>query len=104
MLAGAPPVVAPTRARVGKRFVLLVGLVALLLPLAPAPSVAGTRAAPGSFTGYAFDTCDTPSQRQMNAWRRHSKFWGVGVYIAGMNRACSTQRHLTRRWVATQSR
>ncbi|CAA9329320.1 MAG: hypothetical protein AVDCRST_MAG34-163 [uncultured Nocardioidaceae bacterium] len=84
---------------------LVAAVLALVLPLlTPAHARADTRVMPGSFTGYAFDTCDAPSQRQMDAWRRHSKFWGVGVYITGMNRACSTQKHLTRRWVATQSR
>jgi peptidoglycan hydrolase-like protein with peptidoglycan-binding domain len=89
----------------GVQLGLLTTALALLLPLmGNAPVAADTRVMPGSFTGYAFDTCDAPSQRKMDAWRRHSKFWGVGVYVAGMNRACSTQEHLTRRWVATQSR
>jgi peptidoglycan hydrolase-like protein with peptidoglycan-binding domain len=93
----------PRPSRIGRRLLPLVGLVALLVTLTP-PASADSRVMPGDFTGYAFDTCDTPSQRQMDVWRRHSKFWGAGVYIAGMNRACSTQRHLTRRWVTTQSR
>ena len=76
-----------------------------LLVGAPVGSAhAETHVMPGNFTGYGFDACDTPSQRRMDAWRRHSKFWAVGVYMAGMNRACSTQRHLTRGWVSTQSR
>ncbi len=73
------------------------------LALVPAPAGAGTRAMPGNFTGYAFDTCDAPSQRAMNAWRRHSKYAGIGIYVAGMNRACSRQPNLTRRWVSTQA-
>lgn len=72
------------------------------VPGAPAAQ-ASTHAMPGNFTGYGFDACDTPSQRRMDVWRRSSKFWAVGVYIAGMNRACSTQRHLTRDWVHTQA-
>jgi hypothetical protein len=65
---------------------------------------AATRVMPGDFTGYAFDTCDAPSQRAMDRWRTASRYWGVGIYIAGMNRACDAQPHLTRSWVAEQSR
>jgi peptidoglycan hydrolase-like protein with peptidoglycan-binding domain len=69
-----------------------------------APAAADTKAMPGNFTGYAFDTCDAPSQGAMNDWRRGSKYWGVGIYIAGLNRACETQPNLTRRWVSAQAR
>lgn len=70
----------------------------------PAPAArAATRATPGDFSGYAFDTCDAPSQRAMNAWRRGSKYGGIGIYVAGTNRACSSQPNLTRRWVRAQS-
>ena len=68
-----------------------------------APAVADTKVMPGSFTGYAFDACDAPSQRTMDRWRTHSKYWGVGIYIAGMNRACDTQPNLTPAWVTEQS-
>ncbi len=80
-------------------------LTAALLPLSQAVPVGTAHAAehPRSFTGYAFDTCDTPSQRAMNRWLTHSKFWGIGIYISGMNRACSTQSNLTPRWVERQS-
>lgn len=90
--------------RLARAGVPLSCVVALLGGVPTASAEASTRVMPGNFTGYAFDACDTPSQRQMDAWRRTSKFWGVGVYVAGMNRACSTQRHLTPRWVSTQSR
>ena len=70
----------------------------------PAPAAqATTRATPGNFTGYAFDTCDAPSQRAMNAWHRSSKYAGIGIYVAGTNRACSSQPNLTRRWVRAQA-
>ena len=52
--------------------------------------------------GLGFDTCDAPSQKAMNAWRRGSHFSAVGIYIAGMNRACSRQPHLDKKWVRTQ--
>jgi hypothetical protein len=80
--------------------------VAGLVVVAGAPTGAAAapfqRPDPGSGFGYAFDTCDAPSQRTMNAWNQHSHFSAVGIYIAGMNRACSSQRHLDRRWVRTQ--
>ncbi len=84
---------------------VLVAIV-LVVPTSSAvgPAAAKTRVMPGSFTGYAFDTCDAPSQRKMNAWRRTSSYAGVGIYIAGLNRACKSQPNLTRRWVAAQSR
>ena len=47
-----------------------------LAPWQPAPASAGTKAMPGSFTGYAFDTCDAPSQRTMDRWRTRSKYCG----------------------------
>lgn len=61
-------------------------------------------AAPRPFTGYAFDACHAPSQRQMDAWRAHSPYRGVGIYIAGDNRYCPHQRHLDAAWVAAQVR
>lgn len=84
---------------------LLVAVTGALVTVAVTapPAVGATRAMPGNFTGYAIDTCDAPSQRAMNAWRRHSKYAGIGIYVAGMNRACSSQPNLTRRWVATQA-
>lgn len=76
-----------------------------------AVSVQGLRAGPpvvtgvmpGSFTGYAFDACQTPSQRQMDAWLERSPYWAVGIYIAGENRACAQQPNLDAAWVATQA-
>jgi hypothetical protein len=58
---------------------------------------------PRAFTGYAFDACETPSQSEMDTWRTSSPFWGVGVYIAGVNRLCDTQANLNSTWVATQA-
>jgi peptidoglycan hydrolase-like protein with peptidoglycan-binding domain len=70
--------------------------------LRPAPAVV-TGVMPGSFTGYAFDACVAPSQRQMDAWLEHSPYWAVGIYIAGENRACPRQPHLDAAWVAAQA-
>ncbi|MGZ4469671.1 MAG: glycoside hydrolase domain-containing protein [Nocardioidaceae bacterium] len=57
---------------------------------------------PGSFTGYAFDACETPSQSAMDAWLTRSPYWGVGFYLSGDNRACPSQPNLDPAWVATQ--
>lgn len=67
-----------------------------------APAQAATRVTPGSFTGFAFDTCQAPSQAEMNDWRTSSPFWGVGVYIGGANRLCA-QPDLDATWVRKQT-
>jgi hypothetical protein len=71
-----------------------------LLPRAQ--TSAATRARSGSiFTGLGFDACSAPSARSMNAWKE-SPYRAVGVYIGGVNRACS-QPNLTPEWVAAQT-
>jgi hypothetical protein len=61
-----------------------------------------TASAGGSvFTGLGFDACSAPSSRSMAAWE-DSPYRGVGVYIGGINRACS-QPNLTAEWVAAQT-
>ena len=63
---------------------------------------AGTAARSGTvFTGLGFDACSTPSARAMSAWKE-SPYRGIGVYIGGVNRACS-QPNLTPEWVAAQT-
>jgi hypothetical protein len=54
-----------------------------------------------TFTGLGFDACTTPSSKAMAAWRE-SPYRAVGVYIGGVNRACS-QPNLTASWVAAQT-
>jgi peptidoglycan hydrolase-like protein with peptidoglycan-binding domain len=56
------------------------------------------------FTGYAFDACHAPTQQQMDAWLARSPYRGIGIYIAGANRYCPTQKNLDRAWVAEQTR
>lgn len=53
------------------------------------------------FTGAGFDACSTPSARALSAWKS-SPYRAVGVYIGGVNRACS-QPNLTPEWVAGQT-
>jgi hypothetical protein len=63
---------------------------------------AGTAARSGTvFTGLGFDACSAPSARSMKAWKE-SPYRAIGVYIGGINRACS-QPNLTPEWVAAQT-
>jgi hypothetical protein len=67
-----------------------------------ARSSATPRARSGTiFTGLGFDACSAPSARSMNAWKS-SPYRGIGVYIGGVNSACS-QPNLTSEWVAAQT-
>jgi Domain of unknown function (DUF1906)/Putative peptidoglycan binding domain len=60
--------------------------------------------APGSLTGYGFDTCAAPAQEVMDAWWEQSPYSAVGVYIGGSNRLCKDQPELDAAWVRTQQR
>jgi hypothetical protein len=67
-------------------------------------ALAGAGAAPGTakaglFTGYAFDACTAPSQTALNAWLS-SPYRALGIYIGGVNRACS-DGNLSASWVAS---
>lgn len=96
--------------RAGSSRTPLVAALAVLLALAvigvqvlrAGPGVR-TPVMPGSFTGYAFDACEAPSQQAMDAWWRGSPYAAVGIYIAGENRACAQQSTLDAAWVATQA-
>lgn len=65
-----------------------------------APGTVGSAIGGSVFTGLGFDACAAPSSRAMAAWA-DSPYRAVGVYIGGLNRACS-QPNLTARWVAEQ--
>lgn len=67
------------------------------------PAARKAPAAPGSFTGYAFDTCAAPAQAVMDAWWLESPYAGVGVYLGGSNRLCD-QPNLTAAWVQAQQK
>jgi len=82
-------------------FTVVLGLAAALF--AGGPATAAGKPAPGSFTGYAFDTCEAPAQAVMDTWWQSSPYAGVGVYIGGSNRQCD-QAELTAGWVKTQQR
>jgi hypothetical protein len=51
------------------------------------------------YTGLGFDACSAPSTTTLAAWLA-SPYRAVGVYIGGINRACS-QPNLTSTWVAS---
>jgi hypothetical protein len=55
-----------------------------------------------SYHGLGFDVCAAPSARAMSAWRRHSPYGAVGIYIGGSDRACD-QHNLTAAWVRRQA-
>ena len=50
------------------------------------------------FTGEGFDTCHAPSLPAMSAWTRHTSYRAIGIYIGGVNRACS-DGNLSNSWV-----
>ncbi len=74
----------------------------------PAPAMHYPMAAPAlpttviSYHGLGFDACAAPSERYMTAWRRHSPYRAIGIYIGGADRACA-QPHLTQAWVRTEA-
>jgi Domain of unknown function (DUF1906) len=65
------------------------------------PRLARASASAAVFTGLGFDACSTPSTKAMAAWAE-SPYRAIGVYIGGINRACS-QPNLTPNWVAAQT-
>jgi hypothetical protein len=67
----------------------------------PSSALRAAPAAGNVFTGLGFDACSAPSTRTMSAWRS-SPYRGIGVYIGGVNRACS-QPNLTPEWVAAET-
>ncbi|HEY5707952.1 MAG TPA: DUF1906 domain-containing protein [Solirubrobacterales bacterium] len=71
------------------------GASAVSPPVAEAPAASGEE-----YTGLGFDACAAPSSRAMAAWE-DSPYRAVGVYIGGLNRACS-QPNLTEEWVSEQ--
>jgi hypothetical protein len=60
--------------------------------------VEASQATASYYTGLGFDACSTPSTTTMSAWSA-SPYRGIGIYIGGVNRACS-QPNLSSAWVA----
>jgi Rv2525c-like, glycoside hydrolase-like domain len=90
---------------IGRRRAILVepaSGAAAISALPRAHSRASTASRSGTiFTGLGFDACSAPSSRSMSAWKE-SPYRAIGVYIGGINRACS-QPNLTPEWVAAQT-
>jgi hypothetical protein len=88
---------------IGRRRAILVEPRSAARPSLPTARIrATTRSRSGTiFTGLGFDACSTPSSRSMSAWKS-SPYRALGVYIGGVNRACS-QPNLTPEWVAAQT-
>lgn len=63
------------------------------------PRPRATASASSHYTGLGFDACSAPSTTTLSAWSA-SPYRAVGVYIGGINRACS-QPNLTSTWVAS---
>jgi hypothetical protein len=55
-----------------------------------------------NYHGLGFDACSAPSAATMRAWRRHSPYGAVGIYIGGSDRACD-QRNLTAAWLRREA-
>ena len=89
-------------AAIGRRRAILVEPEAAGASALPSlPRRATTSAGGAVFTGLGFDACSAPSTRSMAAWAS-SPYRAVGVYIGGINRACS-QPSLTASWVSQQT-
>lgn len=88
--------------RRSSRWAASVVLALLAGSLAAPPATAAGKVTPGSFTGFAFDTCDTPDSATMDVWRETSPFWGVGVYMGGVATTCDNA-NLTSTWVTRQA-
>lgn len=86
------------------RMFVLIALVSGSLLFAPAAQAADPEA-PGSWRGYAFDTCRAPSINQMQTWWNTSPYKAVGIYTSGNSRACpsgtSKNPNLTASWVSS---
>ena len=63
-----------------------------VMPAPPLPDLVA------SYRGRGFDACTAPSRATMRAWRRHSPYRAIGIYIGGSDRACA-QPHLSQSWV-----
>src|SRR5262249_60945558 len=59
----------------------------------PAATVRTLPARATAFHGPGFDTCAAPSNAVMDAWRAHSPYRAIGIYLGGSGRACA-QPHL----------
>jgi hypothetical protein len=85
---------------IGRRRAILVDPNARARARASSATAPARLSGAADFTGLGFDACTAPSSRTMSAWAS-SPYRAVGVYIGGINRACS-QPNLTSAWVGEQ--
>ncbi len=75
-------------------------MLAAALLVATASGRAATRQSHvGVFTGYGFDACTAPSTAALVAWTE-SPYRALGIYLGGVNRACS-DGNLSAPWIST---
>jgi Domain of unknown function (DUF1906) len=55
-----------------------------------------------NYIGLGFDTCTAPSEAAMSAWRAHSPYAAVGIYMGGSDLACA-QPNLTSSWLTDEA-
>jgi hypothetical protein len=56
-----------------------------------------------NYHGVGFDACTAPDAAYMKAWRAHSPYRAIGVYIGGSDEACD-QPNLTRAWLRKEAK
>lgn len=86
---------------IGRRRAILIDPAAARSNGSASASRARASAGGSVFTGLGFDACSAPSAKTMAAWGS-SPYRAIGVYIGGLNRAC-TQPNLTAEWVSDQT-
>jgi hypothetical protein len=74
----------------------------LAAPPRPAAAAPDLPSRVTDYHGRGFDACTAPSTAYMRAWRRHSRYRAVGIYVGGSDRACA-QPNLTRRWLRREA-
>lgn len=67
---------------------------------APHIPQAGTSLGVNVYKGEGFDTCEAPDEQQMASWKRYSPYGAIGVYIGGINAACT---NITSSWVSNET-
>ncbi|CRK56504.1 N-acetylmuramoyl-L-alanine amidase [Alloactinosynnema sp. L-07] len=87
-----------TAVRAGIVATVIAGMTIALSPQAAAAAAPH----PNTFSGKAFDTCETPSSATMQAWSA-SPYRSIGIYFGGDGRGCRTQANLTAAWVSEQT-
>lgn len=65
-------------------------------------SLSALPAAATNFHGKGFDTCTAPSEAALAAWRAHSPYRAIGIYIGGSDMACA-QPNLSSSWLTTEA-